>query len=63
MGAVVIHQYDFLQEVFRGAVDEAAHSSFDHRQSLVQVDQHHSNSWQVLRVIFFKTPMNKKKDF
>lgn len=45
IGTVVIHQYYFLQKVFRGTVDDASQGSFDDGQGLVQVDQHNAQAW------------------
>ena len=51
--AVVVHQYYLLQHVFRGAVNDAAHGSFDDRQGFIQVDQHHSKTWQFFWITLF----------
>lgn len=36
--AVVIHHNDLLQQVFRCAIDDAPHGSFEDRQGFIQVD-------------------------
>lgn len=60
--AIVIHHYYLPQQVFRSAIDNAAQGSFDDGQGLVQVDQHHSETWQVLWVTPFETPSQKQRD-
>lgn len=38
VAAVIVHQYDFLQQPSRCLVDDAADGSFDDRKSFIQVD-------------------------
>ena len=46
--AVVVHEYYFLEQVRRCSVDDAAYGSFYDRQSLIHVDQNHTNGWEIL---------------
>lgn len=57
--AIVIHQYDLLQETFRSAVNNAAKSSFYDRQGFIQVDQHHSKTGQVFGITLSNTPRTR----
>ena len=57
MRAVVIHQDDLLQQVGRRVADDATDGSLDDGQGLIQVDQHHTNAGQDLRVSLRCTPV------
>lgn len=59
--AIVVHHYYLLEQVFRGAVDDAAQGSLDDGQGLVQVDQHHPETRQVLWVDLFHAPVQAHK--
>lgn len=55
---IVVHYYYLLQQVFRSAVDDAAQGSLENRQGFIQVDEHHTETWQVLGVTLFQTPIH-----
>lgn len=61
IGTVVIHQYYFLQKVFRGTVDDASQGSFDDGQGLVQVDQHNTQAWKVFWITLLRAPVENTK--
>lgn len=54
--AVIIHQYDFLQQPSWCLVNDAADGPFDHRKSFIQVDQHNADGGKILWVLLFSTP-------
>lgn len=60
--AAVVHHYNLLQQVFRGAVDDAMQGSFDDRQGLIQVDEHNSDIRQILRVFLLRTPIQNQEE-
>lgn len=55
IGAVIVHQDYFLQQPGGRLVDEAADGPLDDGQSFVQVDDHHAEGGEVLRVPFLCT--------
>lgn len=60
VSAVIVHQYDFLQEPSRRLVYDAVDGPFDDRKSFVQVDQHNADCRKILGVLFLSTPVRKK---
>lgn len=60
VAAVIVHQYNFLQQLSRCLVDDAAYGSFDGGERLVQVDQHDADGGKVVWVLFLSTPVREK---
>ena len=48
ISAVVVHQYDLFEQVGWSSVDDAANSSLNDRQSLIQINQYHADGGQIV---------------
>lgn len=62
MTAVIVHQYDFRQQLSRRLVYDAADGRLNDGESFVQVDQHHADGRQLLWVLLLCTPVQEKNN-
>lgn len=51
VSATVIHQNDFPEQVLRSVGDDTSYCPLNDRKSLVYVDEHHTDGWQVFGII------------
>ena len=54
----VIHEYDILEKVGRGAVYDAGDGSKENCVGLIVEDDHHRSCWKIRRVSPVHTPKN-----
>lgn len=63
VGAVIVHQDDFLQQPRRRLVDDAADGPLDDGQSFIQVDDHNAEGGEVLWIPFLCTSEREREVF
>lgn len=54
--ATIVHQNDLLQQVLWCVGDDTSYCPLNDRQSLIYVDQHHTDAGQVSGIILHQTP-------
>lgn len=60
VGAVIVHQDDFLQQPSRRLVDDAVDGPLDDGQSFIQIDHHDAEGGEVLWIPLLCTPEREK---